>query len=367
MQIGEIIKALEAWAPLPLQESYDNSGLLTGQPQTECTGVLISLDCTEEVIGEARRKGCNLVVAHHPIVFSGLKRLNGSSYVERAVIASIKQDVAIYALHTNLDNTIQGVNQAIAARLGLLDTAILAPKTGTLKKLYTFVPSNYAEQVKSALFQAGGGHIGNYSECSFSMTGTGSFRPEQGARPFSGEVGKRHEEEELKLELIFPSWLEKQVIHALKAAHPYEEVAYDIVSLDNEYQSVGSGLTGLLPAPLSETEFLQLLCTKFHLDVIRHTPLLHKPIQKVAVCGGAGSFLTKAAIRRGADAFITADVKYHEFFDADGQLVLADIGHWESEQFTIDLILDFLTQKFPTFAVLKTEVKTNPVAYFKGE
>jgi len=364
MHIGAIIKALEEWAPLPLQESYDNSGLLTGQPGTTCTGVLTALDCTEEVIEEAKRKGCNLVVAHHPVIFNGLKRLNGNTYVERAVIAAIKNDIALYALHTNLDNIQQGVNQAIANRLGLQDTRILAPKRGLLKKLYTFVPVLHAEKVKDALFQAGGGSIGHYSECSFSSAGTGTFLPGDGTNPFAGTPGTRHEEPEIKLEVVFPAWLEKQVVEALKAAHPYEEVALDIISLDNDYQLVGSGLWGLLPSPLPEKEFLQLLCRQFHVQVVRHTPLLHKPIRKVAVCGGAGSFLTKAALRSGADAFITADVKYHEFFDADGQLLLADIGHWESEQFTIDLIIDYLTQKFPTFAVLKTEVKTNPVAYF---
>ena len=365
MHIGSIIQVLEEWAPLPLQESYDNSGLLTGQLSDTCTGVLVTLDCTEETVSEARTMGCNLIVAHHPILFSGLKRLTGHNYMERTLIAAIKNDIAIYALHTNLDNIQQGVNQAIAARLGLQDTRILAPKGGALKKLYTFVPEAYADAVRTAIFQAGGGHIGNYSECSFSSAGMGSFKPEGGSNPFTGEKGKRHEEKEIKLEIVFPAWLQNQVVEAMKQAHPYEEVAYDLLSLDNDYQGVGAGLVGKLVTPLSEALFLQHLCTQFQLSVVRHTKLLGKPIQKVAVCGGAGSFLTKAAIRSGADVYVTADVKYHEFFDADGQLLLADIGHWESEQFTIDLIVDYLTQKFPTFAVLKTEVLTNPVAYYK--
>ncbi len=365
MQIAEITLFLESLAPPSLQESYDNAGLITGSSNRECTGILVSLDATEEVILEAKAKGCNLVVAHHPIIFSGLKKITGSTYVERSVIASIKYDIAIYAIHTNLDNVLEGVNGKMAEKLGLLNCRILQTKNALLKKLFTFVPLNYAESVRFAIFQAGGGHIGNYSECSFNAPGTGTFKASEGTNPFVGEAGKRHEEEELKIEVIFPAWLEGSIITALKQAHPYEEVAYDVVGLDNPYQSVGLGIIGDLPQPVSETEFLQLLQSRFKLQVIRHTPLLQKPVQKVALCGGAGSFLTKAAIAAGVDAFVTGDVKYHEFFDAENRFLLADIGHWESEQFTIDLLADWLSKKFPTFAVLKTGVKTNPVEYFK--
>ncbi len=365
MQIAEIIHFLETIAPPSLQESYDNAGLITGSASWECTGIIVSLDATEEVIQEAKAKGANLVIAHHPIVFGGLKKITGKTYVERTVINSIKHDIAIYAIHTNLDNVMEGVNGKMAEKLGLINCKILKPKSSTLKKLYTFVPIAQAEAIRSAIFEAGGGNIGNYSECSFNAAGTGTFNGGEGTNPFVGEPGKRHEEAELKIEVIFPAWLEEQIISSLLQAHPYEEVAYDIVSLDNQLQSVGSGMIGELPNQISEAEFLQLLQKQFGLEVIRHTSFLQKQIKKVALCGGAGSFLTKTAIAAGADVYVTGDVKYHEFFDADGRLLLADIGHWESEQFTIDLLADHLSRKFPTFAVLKTGVKTNPVAYFK--
>ncbi len=365
MQIAEIIHFLESIAPSSLQENYDNAGLITGSAGWECSGIIVSLDATEEVIQEAKTKGANLIIAHHPIIFSGLKTITGKSYVERAIISSIKHDIAIYAIHTNLDNVIEGVNGKMAEMLGLINCKILKPKNSTLRKLFTFVPIEQADAVRSAIFEAGGGNIGKYSECSFNVAGTGTFKAGIGTNPFAGEPGKQHKEAEQKIEVVFPAWLESQVIHSLLKAHPYEEVAYDIVSLDNQFQSVGSGIMGELPNPVSESEFLHLLKIKFGLQVIRHTPLLQKTIQKIALCGGAGSFLTKTAIAAGGEAYVTGDVKYHEFFDADGRLLLADIGHWESEQFTIDLLADHLSRKFPTFAVLKTGVKTNPVEYFK--
>lgn len=364
MQIGEIINVLENWAPPVLQESYDNCGLLTGSLNWECSGVLMCLDATEEVIMEAKLKSCNLIIAHHPVIFKGLKKITGKTYVERAMINAIKNDIAIYALHTNLDNIHTGVNAEIAKRLGLINCRVLQPKSLYLKKLFTFVPISHIETVRNAIFNAGGGHIGNYSECSFTNMGEGSFRPEQGTNPFLGIIGKRHVENELKLEVIFPNWLEASVINALKAAHPYEEVAYDIVQLSNEFQAVGSGMIGELAEPMNETSFLEFLKKQFELKVIRHTILYSQSIQKIAVCGGAGSFLIRTAIAAKADVFVTADLKYHEFFDAEGKMILADIGHWESEQYTIDLIADFLKTKFPTFTLLKTEVKTNPVRYF---
>ncbi len=365
MQIAEITRFLESIAPNSLQEGYDNTGLLTGSQDWECTGIIVSLDATEEVILEAKAKGCNLVVSHHPIIFSGLKKITGQTYVEKAVIASIKNDIAIYAIHTNLDNIKDGVNGKMAERLGLINFHILQPKKDLLRKLYTFVPVAQAETVRSAIFLAGGGHIGNYSDCSFNAPGTGTFKATEGTNPFVGEIDKRHEEAEVKVEVIFPAWLEISIIRALKQNHPYEEVAFDIVSLENQHQEIGSGMIGDLPEAVSEPEFLKRLQEQFGLKVIRHTAFLQKRIQKVAICGGAGSFLIKNALAAGADAFVTGDVKYHEFFDAENKMLLADIGHWESEQFTIDLLADLLSQKFPTFAVLKTGVKTNPVEYFK--
>lgn len=364
MTIGHIIQTLEAVAPPAYQENYDNAGLLTCNAQADCTGVLIALDATEEVVREAHAQGCNLVVVHHPIIFGGLKRLTGANYIEKTVIAAIRLEVAIYAIHTNLDNVLTGVNDRIADRLGLVQRQILAPKSGQLMKLFTFAPLASANEIKAALFAAGAGQIGRYSECSFSGEGEGTFKGDAGTTPFVGHPGQLHTEKELKIEVIFPAVLQQAVVKALLAAHPYEEVAYDLISLANDFQQVGSGLIGLLPEPVSENRFLQQLKQAFGLELIRHTPLLGKPVQKIALCGGAGSFLTRKAISAGADIYVTADVKYHEFFDANNRLVLADIGHWESEQFTIDLLYDILLSKFPTFALLKSKVKTNPVYYF---
>ncbi len=364
MIIANIIATLEQFAPPTYQESYDNCGLLTGNANWQCTGVLCTLDATEAVVLEAVARGCNMVVAHHPIIFSGLKKITGKNYVEQTVITAIKNDVAIYAIHTNLDNVHNGVNDSIAKALGLLNKQILLPKQNGLMKLFTYVPLEYVEVVKAAIFNVGGGNISNYSECSFSVEGTGTFKAENGANPFVGEVGKRHEEREMKLEIIFPNYLQQKVVAALKGAHPYEEVAYDVVALKNDFDTVGSGLIGNLPEPVDELDFLQTIKEVFGLQVIKHTALLGKPVKKVAVCGGSGSFLIGNAKVAGADFYITSDIKYHEFFDAENKLVIADIGHWESEQFTPDLLIDVLRSKFPTFAVLKSEVVTNPVGYF---
>src|SRR5688572_9540680 len=363
MKIGEIISTLEALAHPSLQEHYDNAGLITGNRNWECSGIVCALDATEEVVQEAISKNCNMVVAHHPIIFGGLKRINGNNYVERSVIAAIKNDIAIYAIHTNLDNILDGVNDRIARKIGLIDTAILAPKPHTLKKLFTFVPLSQAGDVRTALFNAGGGHIGNYSECSFNSEGTGTFKAGDGTDPYVGKQGAQHREQEMKIEVIFPAWLESVMIKQLLEAHPYEEPAFDIIALENTYRQTGAGLTGQLPVAEAEESFLTRLKTAFGLQLVRHTALTGKKIQKVALCGGAGSFLVSKALASGADAFITADMKYHEFFDADGRMLIADIGHYESEQFTIELLAEHLEQKFPTFAVLKTAVITNPVHY----
>ena len=364
MKINEIISFLEFTAPPSLQEDYDNAGLLTGSAGWDCTGIICTLDATEEVVKEAISKKCNLIVAHHPIIFKGLKKINGNNYIEKTIIAAIKNDIAIYAIHTNLDNIMQGVNGKIAAMIGLKEIKVLQEKKGTLKKLFTFVPVDKAGLVRSAIFAAGAGHISNYSECSFNTEGFGTFKGEAGTSPYVGEPGKQHQEKEVKMEVIFPAYLERKVIAAMKGAHPYEEVAYDIVSLSNTTPSIGAGIIGELPEKMDENQFLENLKTVFGIPVIRHSRMLGKPVKKVAICGGAGIFLISKALAAGADAFITADIKYHEFFDADSQLLLADIGHYESEQFTINLLQEVLVQKFPTFAVLKTEENTNPVLYF---
>ncbi len=364
MKIQEITAFLETVAPPSLQESYDNAGMLTGSSSWDCTGIITTLDATEEVVLEAIAKKCNLIVAHHPIIFGGLRKITGKNYVEKTIITAIKNDIAIYAIHTNLDNVLHGVSATIADKLGLINRQILKPKNETLKKLYTFVPIAHAENVRSAIFAAGGGNISNYSECSFNTTGQGTFKPGEGTNAFIGTIDERHTEDEIKIEIIFPAWQEAGILAAMKTAHPYEEVAYGVSALDNQNQQVGSGLVGELPEPMSENDFLALLKQRFNLSVIRYTPLLGRQVKKVALCGGAGSFLIGAAVASGADFYITGDVKYHEFFDANSRLVIADIGHYESEQFTIDLLFDILSQKFLTFAVQKTGVKTNPVHYF---
>ncbi len=364
MTINQIISYLESVAPPALQESYDNAGLITGNANWDCTGALCCLDAIEAVVDEAIEKGCNLVVAHHPIVFSGLKKITGKNYVERTIIKAIKNDIAIYAIHTNLDNVLEGVNGQIAEKLGLKNLSVLAPKGGQLMKLYFYVPASHAGNTMNALFEAGAGHIGNYSECSFRVNGTGTFKPNEAANPFSGERGKRHEDDELKIEILFPSWLENRIISSLKANHPYEEVAYEVITLNNQHHRIGAGITGEWEIPLTEAEFLLKLKQIFKIPAIRHTAFTGKMIKKVSICGGAGIFLLKNAINYGSNAYITGDIKYHEFFDADGQLLMADIGHYESEQFTTDLLANLLEQKFPNFAVLKTGVNTNPVQYF---
>jgi dinuclear metal center YbgI/SA1388 family protein len=364
MKIKELISVLESFAAPELQEDYDNAGLLTGNTAWECTGALCSLDVTVDVINEAAAKNCNLILAHHPIIFKGLKQINGRNYVEQVLIEAIKNDIAIYAAHTNLDNVLLGVNGKIASLIGLKDFKILQPKHKVLRRLITFAPTDQAEQVRQAVFNAGAGHIGKYSECSFNSEGTGTFKAEPGADPYVGEIGKRQDEKETKIEIVYPAYMELQVVKALVDNHPYEEVAYDIFTMENVHYGIGSGVIGLLEEPINEHAFLKKLKDIFHCAVIKHTPLLGKQVQKVAVCGGAGSFLTKTALQQGADFYITSDVKYHEFFDAEHHMVLADIGHYESEQFTVDLLYDLLAQKFPTFALLKTTVNTNPVRYF---
>ena len=364
MKIATIISYLESIAHSSLQESYDNTGLLTGNPNWDCSGIVISLDATEDVVNEALSKKCNLIVAHHPIIFSGLKTINGKNYVEKTIIASIKNDIAIYAIHTNLDNVLTGVNGKMAQLLGLMNCTVLVSKNNTLKKLFTFAPADKAEQVRNAIFTAGGGEIGNYSECSFNAAGTGTFRAGDNTNPYVGQKGERHYENEIKIEVIFPAYLEGGIVSAMKSAHPYEEVAYDIINLSNQHPSTGSGVIGELKEALDEKDFLGLLKKIFKTPVIKHTQLIGRPAKKIALCGGAGSFLINNAIAAGADFYITADIKYHEFFDANDRLVIADIGHYESEQFTIDLLQEVLEQKFRTFAVLKTTVITNPVKYF---
>ncbi|MBI3520439.1 MAG: Nif3-like dinuclear metal center hexameric protein [Bacteroidetes bacterium] len=364
MLLKTIISEIERFAPLAYQESYDNCGLLTGHKEQEITSALLCLDCTEAVVEEAIRKKCNLIIAHHPIIFGGLKKLNGSNYVERTVIKAIQSNIAIYACHTNLDNVKLGVNKKIADKLGLIHQQILSPKKSLLKKLVTFVPASHLEKVREALFNSGAGNIGNYDSCSFVLEGTGSFRGNESSNPFVGEKGKLSLEKESRLELIFEAVHQSQIISALLQHHPYEEVAYDIYQLENTYQHIGSGMVGELKQAMPEKEFLEHLKSVFKLKIIKHTPFLNKSIKKVALCGGSGSFLLKNVINSKSDIYISSDFKYHEFFDAENQILIADIGHYETEQFTPEIFYEIISNKFPTFASYLTETNTNPVNYF---
>jgi dinuclear metal center YbgI/SA1388 family protein len=363
--VKDIAAAIEAFAPLALQEGYDNCGIQVGSPTDPVTGILISLDVTEEVVAEAIARGCNMIVAHHPLIFSGLKIITGRTFVESVVRMAIKNDICIYAAHTNLDNVRQGVNAKIAEKLGLVSTHILAPKSNILAKLYTYAPVDAAHQVRDALFAAGAGHISQYSECSFNTTGTGTFRAAPGANPAIGSAGgPREYVEEVKIEVLFQRHQEAALLQALRAAHPYEEVAWEIIPLPNSASEVGSGMVGNFRKPMDEQNALAHIKKHMQTDCIRHTALSGRPVSRVALCGGSGSFLLADAIRAGADIFITADYKYHQFFDAEGKIIIADIGHYESEQYTSEIFEAILKKKFPNFAILLSNLSTNPVKYF---
>lgn len=363
MRIKDITDFLEQFAPLSYQESYDNSGLLVGDANAEISGIAITLDVTEQVIDEAIRNGDNLIIAHHPLIFKGLKSLTGKHWVERCVIKALKHDIALYAIHTNLDNVHLGVNRKIAEKLSLKNIRILSPKSEILSKLVTFVPPKDAQQVLGALYKAGAGQIGQYDHCSFQTEGTGTFRPGEGSSP---HIGTHHVDEtvnEKRIELIFPSHLNHRIVSALHNSHPYEEVAYFLSTLSNTNQEVGSGIVGDLPSPMDTSEFLRHLKQTMRTDCVRHTPICKEKVSKVALCGGAGSFLLTKAIGAGADVFITGDFKYHDFFEADSRIVVADIGHFESEQFTKDLLYDIISEKFTNIALRLSEVQTNPINY----
>ena len=367
--VHDLARLLEAAAPLAYQESYDNAGLQCGNPQAEVTGVLIALDCTPAVVAEALRRGCNVVVCHHPVIFRPLKRLTGANEVEQTLIAALKNDVAIYAAHTNLDNVRGGVNDKLAEKLGLRKTRVLAPQSGTLARLITYVPhrpedqqAEVAGRVLAALYAAGAGQVGQYANCSFQTPGTGTFTPGAGTRPLIGTPNQPETVPELRLEVLLPLHRQAAVLRALRAAHPYEEVAYELIKLENT-QEVGAGLVGELPAPMAPAAFRAMLKAQLLVPVVRHTAF-EREIRTVAICGGAGAFLIGAARAAGADAYVTGDVKYHEFFGAEGQLMLCDVGHFESEQFTNEVFSDLLTAGFGrTFAVLISETPTNPVQY----
>ena len=363
MRIKDIIQTIEELAPLALQESYDNSGVQTGNVHQEATGALLCIDVTEEVVDEALSLGCNLIIAHHPLVFRPLKSITGRNYIERCVIKAIKNDIVIYAAHTNLDNAMGGVNYKLAEMLGLEDVRILSAKQEQLLKLVTFVPESHADALRTALFKAGAGHIGNYDSCSYNIAGEGSFRAGESTTPFVGKVGEIHYEQETRIETILPRFKQNEVLQSLLAVHPYEEPAYDFYPLANAWHQAGSGIVGTLPESMPEQEFLNLLKDVFKLPVIQHSKMRHKEVREVALCGGSGAFLIPQAISYGADVFITGEAKYNDFYDVENNILLAVVGHYESEICTKEIFYDVISKKYSNFALHKSGFDSNPVKY----
>lgn len=363
VKIKDIANALEMFAPLPLQDDFDNAGLQIGLTDAEVTGVLLCLDVTEAVVDEAIASGCNLIVSHHPVIFKPLKRITGGSYVERCILKALANVIAIYSAHTNIDNTPGGVNYRIADILGLQNLRILAPKEESLLKLAVFVPLSHADAVRDALFAAGCGKIGNYGSCSYNLNGFGTFKAQDGCNPFCGKVGELHREDEVRIETIMPSYIRNRVIKALLDTHPYEEPAYDIYPLKNSWDSVGAGVVGELSEECDGLEFLKIVKEKFSVGCVRHTPLLGRKIKRVALCGGAAGSFAGAAMAAGADIYITGEARYHDLFSYAGKMTVAVIGHYESEQYTLDIFAEIISGKYPDMKVIKTSVDTNPVCY----
>lgn len=370
MRIKDVISVLEELSPLAYSENFDNTGLLVGDANAKVDGILVTLDTLENVVDEAIEKGCNLIVSFHPIIFSGLKRITGKTYVERVVQKAIKHDIAIFSNHTALDNSWNGVNDKICEKLGLENKKILIPQKETIKKLITFVPLKDSDKVRNAIFKAGAGTIGNYDNCSFNIEGLGSFKGNEDSDPVLGQKGKLHFEREVQIGATFPRHLEHQILEALVKAHPYEEVAYEITTLDNTNQHIGMGMIGELKTPMTSKDFLNYLKETMNADGIRYSKLIKDQIKKIAVLGGSGSFAIEAAIKAGADVFVSADFKYHDFFRAENSIILADIGHYESEQYTKELLHSYLKKKMINFApplaelkVLISDINTNPISY----
>ncbi len=363
LYIKDILQEIERHAPLWLQESYDNAGIQVGDVNQPAQGILLCLDVTEAVVDEAIELGCNLIVSHHPLAFKPFKSLTGATYLQRCIMKACKNDLVIYAAHTNLDNATDGVSFKLGELLGLQNIHVLSPQKNSLLKLITFVPETAAEKVRSALFNAGAGHIGAYDSCSFTIRGEGSFRASEGCHPFVGTVGELHHEPEIRIETILPKYLKSGVVKALLSAHPYEEPAFDLYPLENRWHGAGSGIVGMLADSEDERVFLQHLKDTLSVDCIRHSPLTGKKIRKVALCGGSGAFLIPEAVACEADIFITGEAKYNDFFDVEDRLLLAVIGHYESEICTKDIFYDIISKKFPTFAVQFSKINSNPVKY----
>ena len=363
VRIKDIANALEMFAPLPLQEGFDNAGLQVGLTEAEVAGVLLCLDVTEKVVDEAVASGCNLIVSHHPLIFSPLKKITGRNYVERCVIKALQNGIAIYSAHTNIDSAKGGVNYRIAEILGLQNVRILVPKEDSLLKLAVYVPVSHTDAVRKALFDAGCGNIGNYDSCSYNVNGYGTFKANEGCNPFCGEIDKLHKEEEVRIETIMPAYIKNRVVAALLAAHPYEEPAYDIYPLKNSWEGAGLGVVGDLPCERDEKDFLNEVKEKFGVGSLRHTAFLGNKVKRVALCGGSGASFADAAIAAGAQVYITGEARYHDLFNYEDRILMAIIGHYESEQYTMDIFKDIISKAYPTVKIRKTSVNTNPVNY----
>ena len=363
LRIKDILNEIEHHAPLSLQEDYDNAGVQIGDVNQQAIGALFCLDVTEEVVDEAINAGFNLIISHHPLAFKPFKSLTGKNYIERCMIKACKNDIVIYSAHTNIDNAVGGVNYKLAEMFGLEDVRILNPQKGNLIKLVTFVPEVSAETLRKALFKAGAGHIGNYSSCSFYVEGSGTFLASDNCNPYRGEVGHIHTEKEVRIETIFPSYLKSSIISSLLSAHPYEEPAFDLYKLENAWQQAGSGIIGNLPEWEDELIFLQRIKDVLNVECLKHSALTGRKLRTVAICSGGGAFMINDAITSGADIFITGEAKYNDYFNVENKILLAVIGHYESEICTKDLFFHIISKKFPTFAVQNSMVNSNPIKY----
>jgi dinuclear metal center YbgI/SA1388 family protein len=368
--VAEIAAALEAWAPPASKLDYDNVGLQVGDARREAASVLVALDLTAAVVEEARETGADLVVTHHPLLFRPLKKLTADDPAGALALRLAEHGIAYYAIHTNLDAAPGGVSFALAGRLGLEGIRFLEPSEESLVKLVTFAPAAHAEAVRRAMAEAGAGHIGDYEACAFTIRGTGHFRPGERANPFIGEAGGAEEAvEEVRIEAEVMRWDLGRVVRAMKAAHPYEEVAYDVYPVEQPATRVGFGAVGFLQAPTTLEAFLAVVAARLDAAALRYSGDPAMPVRTVAVCGGAGASLIPRALAAGADAFVTADVTYHRFFeplDAEGRprMALVDAGHYETEALTEPLLVDWLAHHFPDLAVRKTRHRTSPMRTF---
>jgi dinuclear metal center YbgI/SA1388 family protein len=363
MKLKDLCYYLDSAVPLSFQEDYDNSGLQVGLPEREITSAIITIDVTEEVLNEAISEKCDIIISHHPLIFNGIKKITGRTFTERIINKAVKHDIAIYSSHTNLDIFNTGVSRKMAEKLALREIKVLSPLKNRLLKLVTYIPESHLKIVSEAIFEAGAGVTGNYDRCAFTTTGTGSFRGNEFSRPFVGEAGKMHFEKEIRFETVLFSHLKERVIRTLLEIHPYEEVAYDIYMLDNDNGEVGLGCVGQLSDPIGAGDFLNLVASVFESKGLRYSKPVSESVRKVALCGGSGISLLNVAVASGADVFITADIKYHNFFDADNKILLVDVGHFESEKFSTEILYDLIIKKFPKFAVRFSETNTNPINY----